>query len=57
MGYWESLDQERIEQQACLPWYKRDLVLACGFALAVVLCFFESRYVLKAALRQVLSYF
>ena len=24
MGYWESLDRERIEQQRKLPWYERD---------------------------------
>jgi hypothetical protein len=56
MGYWESLDEERIEQQSRLPWYERDYVLACGFLVAVVLFFFEVRYVLKAAVRQMLSY-
>lgn len=57
MGYWESLDDERIEQQARLPWHRRDFVLACGFVFAIVLFFFQFRYVLKAALRQMLSYF
>ena len=56
MGYWESLDEERIAQQGRLPWYKRDYILACGFFLAVALFFFQFTYVLKAAVRQMLSY-
>ena len=56
MGYWESLDDERIAQQRRLPWYKRDHVLAIGFFLAVALFYFQFTYVLKAAARQVLSY-
>jgi hypothetical protein len=56
MGYWESLDQERRELQARLPWYKRDYVLHLAFLITVVLFFFESRYVLKAVLRHLLSY-
>jgi len=56
MGYWESLDEERITQQGRLPWYKRDYILACGFFLAVALFFFQFTYVLKAAVRQMLSY-
>ena len=57
MGYWESLDEERSEQQRRLPWHKRDCILACGFFLAVVLFFLEFRYVLKAAAGQLLSSF
>jgi hypothetical protein len=56
MGYWESLDQERRELQARLPWYKRDYVLHFAFLITAVLFFFESRYVLKAVLRHLLSY-
>jgi len=57
MGYWESLDQERSEQQRRLPWYKRDCVLLCGFLVAVALFFFQFTYILKGAVRQMLSYF
>ena len=56
MGYWESLDEERIAQQRRLPWYKRDHVLAIGFFLAVALFYFQFTYILKAAARQLLSY-
>ena len=57
MGYWESLDRERSEQQARLAWHRRDLILACAFVLATVLFFCLFRSDLKAALGQLHSYF
>jgi hypothetical protein len=56
MGYWESLDEEHIEQQRRLPWHKRDYVLAVGFLLAVALFYFQFTYVLKAVVRHMLSF-
>ena len=56
VGCWESLDQERSEQQGRLPWYNRSWVVAVGFFSATAIFYFQFVYVLKAAARHLLSH-
>ncbi|HET6492110.1 MAG TPA: hypothetical protein VFG44_03970 [Burkholderiales bacterium] len=57
MGYWESLDEERIEQQRRLPWYKRDWFVANACLVGIAFFTFQFVVLFKLVERKFLSLF